>query len=31
MVPAATYTVRMTVGGKSYTQPINVVKDPREK
>ena len=31
MVNAATYTVRLTVNGKSYTQPVNVVRDPRDK
>ena len=31
MVAAATYTVRLTANGKSYTQPINVVPDPRDR
>jgi photosystem II stability/assembly factor-like uncharacterized protein len=26
-----TYTVKLTVGGKSYTQPLNVKMDPRSK
>ncbi len=30
-VAPGTYTVRLTVGGKSYTQPITVVLDPRVK
>ena len=31
LVLAGTYTVRMTVGGKSYTQPLIVKMDPRTK
>jgi len=31
MVGAATYTVRLTANGKTLTQTINVVRDPREK
>ena len=26
-----TYTVKLTVGGKSYTQPLQVKMDPRSK
>ncbi len=29
MVPPATYTIRLTVDGKSYTQPLTVRPDPR--
>jgi hypothetical protein len=31
MVAAATYTVRLTANGKTLTQPINIVPDPRDK
>ena len=31
MVNAGRYTVRLTVNGKSYTQPLSVVPDPRDK
>jgi hypothetical protein len=31
MVGAATYTVRLTANGKTLTQPINVVPDPRDR
>jgi hypothetical protein len=30
-VPAGSYTVRLTVDGRAYTQPIRVVLDPRVK
>jgi hypothetical protein len=30
MVSAATYTVRLTANGKTLTQPITVVPDPRK-
>jgi photosystem II stability/assembly factor-like uncharacterized protein len=30
-VPAGSYTVRLTADGKTYTQPIRVVLDPRVK
>src|SRR5262249_21783483 len=30
-VNAASYTVRLTVNGKTYTQPLSVVPDPRLK
>ena len=30
-VRAGTYTVRLTAGGKSYTQPLTVTMDPRVK
>jgi hypothetical protein len=29
LVAPGVYTVRLTVGGKSYTQPVTVVNDPR--
>ena len=29
LVPPGTYTLRLTVDGKSYTQPLTVVNDPR--
>jgi len=29
LVPAGIYTLRLTVAGKSYTQPVTVVNDPR--
>jgi photosystem II stability/assembly factor-like uncharacterized protein len=29
MVPPGTYTVKLTVNGASYTQPVTVVPDPR--
>jgi len=29
LVPPGVYTVRLTVAGKSYTQPVTVVNDPR--
>jgi len=28
-VPPGVYTVRLTAAGKSYTQPVTVVNDPR--
>ncbi len=28
-MPPGVYTVRLTVAGKSYTQPVTVVNDPR--
>jgi hypothetical protein len=28
-MPPGTYTVRLTVDGRSYTQPLTVVPDPR--
>src|SRR5581483_11945004 len=31
MVAAAAYTVRLTANGKTVTQPINVVPDPRDR
>ena len=31
LVLAGTYTVKLTVGGKSYTQPLQVKTDPRGK
>jgi hypothetical protein len=31
MVAAGAYTVRLTANGKTQTQPISVVPDPREK
>ena len=30
-VPAGSYTVRLTVGGKTYAQPLTVKQDPRVK
>jgi photosystem II stability/assembly factor-like uncharacterized protein len=30
-VPPGTYTIRLTVGGKSYTQPLTLRLDPRVK
>jgi hypothetical protein len=29
LVPPGAYTIRLTVDGKSYTQPLNVRNDPR--
>ncbi|HYR13019.1 MAG TPA: hypothetical protein VEQ67_02215, partial [Mycobacterium sp.] len=29
LVPPGVYTIRLTVAGKSYTQPVTVVNDPR--
>jgi photosystem II stability/assembly factor-like uncharacterized protein len=29
LVPPGTYTVKLTVGGRSYTQPLTVKQDPR--
>ncbi len=31
VVPPGTYTITMSVGGKSYSQPLTVQKDPRVK
>ena len=31
MVSAGSYTVRLTANGKTLTQSLNVVRDPREK
>jgi hypothetical protein len=31
IVLAGTYTVKLTVNGKSYTQPLRVVPDPRTR
>ena len=28
LAPPATYTIKLTVGGKDYTQPLKVLKDP---
>jgi hypothetical protein len=28
LVPPGTYTVKLTVDGKDYTQPLKVLKDP---
>jgi hypothetical protein len=28
LAPPGTYTVKLTVGGKDYTQPVKVLKDP---
>ncbi len=29
-MPAGTYTVKLTVNGRSYTQPLVVKPDPRK-
>jgi hypothetical protein len=31
MVSAGSYTVKLTVNGKSYTQPLTVLPDPRAR
>jgi hypothetical protein len=31
MLPAGSYTVKMTVNGRSYSQPLTVITDPRDR